>query len=271
MLDNRKLLLVISASALALAGTPAFAQDEPDAAEMAADAGANEIVVTGSRIARRDFEAASPIVTLGADAVAATGQATLEGALNQLPQFSAGSTAFSNDLNATGQATLNLRGLGAQRNLVLLDGRHLQPSNSSQVIDINTIPSILVGGTEIISGGASAVYGSDAISGVVNFKVRELDGVEISGQNTLTERGDGGIREISIGAGTRFADGRGRIIVGAALPTATPSTSITAPSSGKIRACRERSRSASSPPAPTPPASKRLTMPSPLMASRRGR
>lgn len=216
MLDNRKLLLVVSASALALTGAPALAQDGPGGGEATAGAAPSEIVVTGSRIARRDFEAASPIVTLGADAVAATGQATLEGALNQLPQFSAGSTAFSNDLNATGQATLNLRGLGAQRNLVLLDGRRLQPSNSSQVIDINTIPSILVGGTEIISGGASAVYGSDAISGVVNFKVRDLDGIEISGQNTLTERGDGGIREISIGAGTRFADGRGRIIVGAA-------------------------------------------------------
>lgn len=222
MSHNSKLLLVISASAFALAGTPALAQQEPSAVEAVADAaaqdgtGGQDIIVTGSRIARRDFEAASPIVTLGADAVAATGQVTLEGALNQLPQFSAGSTAFSNGLNDTGQATLNLRGLGAQRNLVLLDGRRLQPSSSTQVIDINTIPSILVGGTEIISGGASAVYGSDAISGVVNFKVRELDGLEISGQNTLTERGDGGIREISFGAGTRFADGRGRIIVGAA-------------------------------------------------------
>jgi outer membrane receptor protein involved in Fe transport len=214
MFDNRKLLLMVSASILSFAATPAMAQDS--AGGTAAESGTSEIVVTGSRIARRDFEAASPIVTLGSDAVSATGSVTLEGALNQLPQFSAGSTAFSNELNATGQATLNLRGLGAQRNLVLLDGRRLQPSNSSQVIDINTIPTILVGGTEIISGGASAVYGSDAISGVVNFKLRQLNGVEISGQNTLTEHGDGGIREVSIGAGTRFADGRGQIIVGAA-------------------------------------------------------
>ncbi|HMN53422.1 MAG TPA: hypothetical protein PKC32_04455, partial [Sphingopyxis sp.] len=72
MLDNRKLLLVISASAFALAGTPAFAQDEPAAAETAADAGANEIVVTGSRIARRDFEAASPIVTPIGTAITST-------------------------------------------------------------------------------------------------------------------------------------------------------------------------------------------------------
>jgi outer membrane receptor protein involved in Fe transport len=213
MLNNRRFLFMASASFLSFAATPALAQNAGD--DTVADSGTNDIVVTGSRIARRDFEAASPIVTLGADAVAATGAVTLESALNQLPQFSAGSTAFSNELNATGQATLNLRGLGPQRNLVLLDGRRLQPSNSSQVIDINTIPTILVGGTEIISGGASAVYGSDAISGVVNFKLRELNGVEISGQNTLTERGDGGIREVSIGAGTRFADGRGHIIVGA--------------------------------------------------------
>lgn len=214
MSDNIKRMLVISASVLSLASAPAFAQDDATG-EAGAASGTSEIVVTGSRIARRDFSASSPIVTLGSDAVSATGSVTLEGALNQLPQFTPDSTAFSNDLNATGQATLNLRGLGAQRNLVLLDGRRLQPSNSSQVIDINTLPTILIGGTEIISGGASAVYGSDAISGVVNFKLRQIDGVEISGQNTLTSRGDGGIREVSVGAGTRFADGRGQVTVGA--------------------------------------------------------
>lgn len=212
MLENRKLLLVMSVSAFALTGVPAFAQEVPG--DAGAESAPDAIVVTGSRIARRDFSASSPIVTMGSDAVAATGSVTLEGALNQLPQFAPDSTAFSNNLNATGQATLNLRGLGAQRNLVLLDGRRLQPSNSSQVIDINTLPTILIGGTEIISGGASAVYGSDAISGVVNFKLRKIDGVEASGQNTITGRGDGGIREISLGAGTRFADGRGQVTAG---------------------------------------------------------
>lgn len=125
-------MLVISASVISLASVPAFAQDKLTGEDDAgAASGTSEIVVTGSRIARRDFSASSPIVTLGSDAVSATGSVTLESALNQLPQFTPDSTAFSNDLNARGQATLNLRGLGVQRNLVLLDGRRLQPSNSS--------------------------------------------------------------------------------------------------------------------------------------------
>src|SRR3546814_8977533 len=103
MLDNRKLTLAISASVISLLSAPASAQDESDG-EAAAAAPAQEIVVTGSRISRRDFEASSPIVTLGSDAVSATGSVTLEGALNQLPQFTVDSTAFSNDLNSTGQA-----------------------------------------------------------------------------------------------------------------------------------------------------------------------
>ena len=177
------------------------------------DAGA-DIVVTGSRVARRDYQSTSPIVTIGSDAIAATGNVTLEGALNQLPQFTPDATAFSNGLNATGQATLNLRGLGSQRNLVLLDGKRLQPSSSTQVVDINTLPAILVGGAEIISGGASAVYGSDAISGVVNFKLRQIDGIELSVQNTVSGQGDAGIRDISLGAGTRFAENRGSLVFG---------------------------------------------------------
>ena len=211
----------VSTMALAMAALPfaAQAQEAPAVApaqgdEAQADSGQAEIVITGSRIARRDYQATSPIVTVSSDALAATGNVTLEGALNQLPQFSPGTTAFSNGLNDNGQATLNLRGLGAQRNLVLLDGKRLQPSSSTQVIDINTIPTILVGGTEIISGGASAVYGSDAISGVVNFKLRKIDGIEVSAQNTITGQADGGIRDISLGAGTGFGGGRGHVTFG---------------------------------------------------------
>lgn len=208
----------VSTMALAVAALPfaAQAQEAPAVAPApaAGDAAQPDIVVTGSRVARRDYQATSPIVTVSSDAIAATGNTTLEGALNQLPQFAPGSTAFSNGLNDNGQATLNLRGLGAQRNLVLLDGKRLQPSSSTQVIDINTIPTILVGGTEIISGGASAVYGSDAISGVVNFKLRKIDGIEITAQNTITEHGDGGIRDLGLGAGTSFAGDRGRVTFG---------------------------------------------------------
>ena len=93
-------------------------------------------------------------------------------ALDTFPQFTVGSGPTTTGFFASGQATLNMRGLGSVRNLVLLDGRRIQPSNSQQVVDINTIPKALIESVEIITGGASAVYGSDAVAGVVNFKTR---------------------------------------------------------------------------------------------------
>lgn len=200
---------------LAALAAPAHAQSTAPDGDGPAEAEVQEIVVTGSRIARRDFQAASPIVTLDSSAVASTGQVTLEDSLNQLPQFAAGSGAYSSGVAATGQANLNLRGLGASRNLVLLDGRRLQPASSQQVVDINVLPKSIIGDIEVISGGASAVYGSDAISGVVNFKLRRIDGVEVTLQNNVTEHGGGGLRDISVAAGKRFADDRLHILAAA--------------------------------------------------------
>lgn len=209
--------MALGAAAWAAAAVPLHAQEATSAADGEASndevPAGGDIVVTGSRIARRDFQASSPIVTVDSSAVASTGRVTLEDSLNQLPQFSAGSGAYSSGINATGQATLNLRGLGASRNLVLLDGRRLQPANSQQVVDINILPKNVVGDIEVISGGASAVYGSDAISGVVNFKLRKLDGLEITAQNSIAEQGDGGVRDISAAYGKVFADGRGHLLV----------------------------------------------------------
>jgi len=208
-----------AASCIALcvaAAGPAWAQ-ETGAPQGDADGASttDEIVVTGSRIARRDFQASSPIVTMDSSTVGSTGRVTLEDSLNQLPQFSAGSGAYSSGINSTGQATLNLRGLGASRNLILLDGRRLQPANSQQVVDINILPKNLIGDIEVISGGASAVYGSDAISGVVNFKLRQLTGLEITAQSNISEEGDGGVRDISGAYGTKFAQGKGHVLLAA--------------------------------------------------------
>lgn len=200
---------------LAALAAPAHAQSAPETDAPAAETEVQEIVVTGSRIARRDFQAASPIVTMDSSTVASTGKVTLEDGLNQLPQFAAGSGAYSSGVAATGQANLNLRGLGSSRNLVLLDGRRLQPSNAQQVVDVNVLPKSIIGDIEVISGGASAVYGSDAISGVVNFKLRRLDGVEITAQTNVTEHGGGGLRDVSIAAGKRFADDRLQVLAAA--------------------------------------------------------
>lgn len=209
---------LIGASSLAIVSASASAQDASSSVSENSAVGnndaANDIVVTGSRIARRDFAADSPIVTVGAAALEARGDVTLEAKLNQLPQFVPGSTAYTNNIAGSGQATLNLRGLGPSRNLVLLDGQRLQPSSGSLAIDINTLPAILIDNVEIISGGASAVYGSDAISGVVNFKLKhKFSGLQLDAQHSLTGKGDGATRDYSILAGTDLFGGRGHIMV----------------------------------------------------------
>lgn len=201
-----------SVIALAVAAAPAaFAQDSADAAEAPAAA---DIVVTGSRIARRDFSSDSPITTVGQDAIKNTGQLTLDKSLSQLPQFGLGENSTQTGYNTSGQASVNMRGLGTFRNLVLLDGRRMQPSNIQQVVDLNTIPTALIESIEVITGGASAVYGSDAIAGVVNVRTKQkFEGLKLDAQYGITEQGDGATSDISLTAGTNFAGGRGNVVV----------------------------------------------------------
>ena len=117
---------------------------------------------------------------------------SVEATLNQLPQFSPAQSQYVGDqqpsaVNTVGIATANLRGLGANRTLVLLDGRRPQPANAALVVDLNTIPTAAINGVEIITGGASAVYGADAVAGVVNFKLRNnFQGMELDAQYGIT-------------------------------------------------------------------------------------
>jgi len=173
-----------------------------------------EVTVTGSRIAQRDYSANSPITTLSAAAINSTGAVTLESALDTFPQFTVGSGPTTTGFFASGQATLNMRGLGSVRNLVLLDGRRIQPSNSQQVVDINTIPKALIESVEIITGGASAVYGSDAIAGVVNFKTRKnFQGIQLDAQVSPTQHYGGMPKDFALTAGGNFGDNRGNAVV----------------------------------------------------------
>jgi outer membrane receptor protein involved in Fe transport len=160
--------------------------------------GLEEVVVTGSRIVRRDFNAPSPIVTIGAEVFEQNSSVALETVLNQYPQFNPGATQFTTgELQPTastspGASTLNMRGLGANRSLVLLDGRRAQPVSAAMTVDINTIPSAAIADVEVISGGAAATYGPDAMAGVVNFKLkRDFEGVSINYQTGATSVGDG--------------------------------------------------------------------------------
>lgn len=206
---HKRAALFTGASLLAavagLAAAPnALAQD--DEADEA-------IVVTGSRIPRQDYVANSPIITVDQEDLAITGVQTVDTLLNQLPQFAPGVSASSNNPSNGGQSNLQLRGLGATRTLVMIDGRRLVPSNASGTVDVNIVPAQLVGNIEVVTGGASATYGSDAIGGVVNFQLRDLEGFEISAQYGETSEGDGVNSTISMAMGGEFAGGRGRGMV----------------------------------------------------------
>ncbi|MBI1682609.1 TonB-dependent receptor domain-containing protein [Caulobacter hibisci] len=201
---------LLSASALVIAVTamPILAQaqtnDEPAAVE--------EVVVTGSRIARRDYVSNSPIMTMGAEQIEKTGSVTVDTLLNQMPQFVPSVSSTSNNPSNGGQANIDLRGLGTARTMVLIDGHRVVPSNSDGTVDVNIVPSALIQNIEVISGGASATYGSDAMAGVVNFKLNNrFEGLMVDGQYGLTQRGDGKEGALSVTGGTKFADGRGHV------------------------------------------------------------
>jgi iron complex outermembrane recepter protein len=176
-----------------------------------------ELVVTGSRISRQDYSSTSPIVTVGEAAITQAGTVNIENALNQLPQFVQGQTQSTIGAVAlAGRASLNLRGLGETRNLVLLDGRRLPLSNANAVVDVNLIPQFILESVETITGGASAVYGSDAMSGVVNFKSkRKLEGVQIDARSGISDRGDADTLDVGITAGFAIDEGRGNVLLSA--------------------------------------------------------
>jgi len=174
------------------------------------------VIVTGSRIHRRDFQSDSPISTIDKAVLTASGQPSLDRAIGQMPQFAGaqgasevgdaqGSIGFSG-----GQSYSDLRGIGPNRSLVLVDGRRLMPSSPEGTIDLNTVPTSMIESVEVITGGASATYGSDAVAGVVNFKLRQkFSGAEITVQHGGSFRGDGATNDVSALVGGNYADDRG--------------------------------------------------------------
>lgn len=202
--------------AVLLASSVVQGQDTTDSARE--DGGrVEEVLVTGSRISRPDYSSTSPIVTVGAEAIAQTGTINIENALIQLPQFVQGqSQSTIGAVALAGRASLNLRGLGETRNLVLLDGRRLPLSNANAVVDVNLIPQFILEGVETITGGASAVYGSDAMSGVVNFKSKSyFEGIQLDARSGLSDRGDADTADYGITAGFAIGAGRGHVLLSA--------------------------------------------------------
>ena len=192
-----------------------MAQDTPADESEAADDQA--IIVTGSRIVLPNLESANPVSIIKADQIFETGNSSVGDLLNELPQLrntfsSQNSTRF---LGTRGLSLLDLRGLGTHRTLVLVNGRRHVGSdvlNYGVSTDINTIPADLIERIDVVTGGASAVSGSDAIAGVVNFVLKDkYDGMQARAQVGVSEHGDAGSQFYSFLAGKNFAEGRGNV------------------------------------------------------------
>ena len=188
---------------------PACGQDDLSEPE-AQNADIEEIIVTGTRIRRRDYESASPIVTVDASLFEQSGSPSVGTMLNTLPQFTPWMTESTNNRagpNPTGQTIMDLRGLGFGRTLVLLDGKRIVPSNGYGSVDVNLIPPAIIQSVEVVSGGASAVYGSDAIAGVINFRTRKFTGLQADTSWAQTDAGDGQTWNAGITGGLQFSRG----------------------------------------------------------------
>jgi iron complex outermembrane recepter protein len=196
------------ALALALISTPSFAQDAaPADGEEAAEE--KVLVVTGSRIARANVELSSPVSVIGKEEIEYRQPTSIEDVLRTLPGSVPGIGSAVNN-GSGGTATFNLRGLGTNRNLVLLNSRRVVASGTGGVTDLNILPVALLERSEVLTGGASSVYGADAISGVLNFITKKnFSGIQLDANYGLTERGDGANYRVDLTVGGNFADDRG--------------------------------------------------------------
>ena len=191
-------------------------------AEEASNEIIEEVVVTGSRIATSNETSSQPLLSISSDALTNSGQFDLSEVLNDTPSLTSSITA-TNSIDATasnvdgtnnfGGAALDLRGLGYKRTLTLVNGRrHVAGIEGTASVDITTIPAALVDRVDVLSGGASAVYGSDALTGVVNFVLKEdFEGLEFSLQAGADQYMDNSKNRLSLVGGRNFADGRGNI------------------------------------------------------------
>ncbi len=216
---NGTLLLGVSLVALAGPVNAQTASAETASAQDTAEAPAQPetIIVTGSRIARSALEASVPVTAVTVQELMRTGEVSLGDTLNELPQFrSTFSTQNSGRFIGTaGLNILDLRGMGTARTLVLQSGRrHVTSQPGASTVDVNTIPTDLVERIDVVTGANSAVYGSDAIAGVVNFvMMRDFEGLRVRGQTGISGAGDRPASVFSLTAGRNFNDGRGNVAV----------------------------------------------------------
>jgi len=239
-IHRTRLFAGASASSLLLAlAAPAFAQDAPAQAAQAPaqtpaetpDAGAQapDIVVTGSLISNPNLERATPVIFVGKDEIQLRQSNVAEEVVRDLPGVVPNIGSAVNNGN-NGSSFVDLRGLGSNRNIVLLDGVRITPAGTPGSIaglagrvDLNNIPLALVDRVDALTGAASTTYGADAITGVINFITRrDFSGFEVVADNQITQLGDGHTYRVDATMGANFDDGRGNAVFSIGYQHADP-------------------------------------------------
>ena len=232
-LSRSRFLTTTLLAGVVILPTPAFAQavdpvtqeretsdvgDPTQTPETAAEApAAEEIVVTGSRISNRNLVAASPLQIVDAQEIDDSGAANLQSVLLESPVFGTPGISRTNSnfsTSSAGVATVDLRNLGSDRTLVLVDGRRFVAGiPGSATVDLYTIPAQFIERVDVLTGGASAIYGSDAVAGVVNIIYKKnFQGIEVGGQLGISEEGDASDKQVNLTVGTNFSENRGNVI-----------------------------------------------------------
>lgn len=184
----------------------------PQTADSATDEA--DIVITGSRIQKTGYDQPTPVTVQTTEALLQSAPANIPDALNRLPQFLGSRTrTFCCEVGSVGNY-LNLRGLGPQRTLVLLDSRRVVPTRESGDVDVNLLPEILIQRVDVVTGGASAAYGSDAVSGVVNYVIdNKFVGAKFNAQAGISNYGDDETVKLAGAVGASFGEGRGHFVL----------------------------------------------------------
>jgi iron complex outermembrane recepter protein len=216
---TRKIRILCNVSLLACASIGAAAQAQTVTAPPKSEEDTREILVTGTRVQREGFSAPTPVSVASREDIDTLAPANVADYINRLPAFS-NSVSPRSSLGSGGIVAggnyLNTRALGPSRTLVLLDGRRLPPSTITGLVNINLIPTALIERVEVVTGGASAAWGSDAVAGVVNFILdKKFTGIKGSLQAGIAEAGDAPTQNVELAFGKEFADGRGRIVLSA--------------------------------------------------------
>ena len=210
LMASSGLFALVLGSHLGLSGE-AFAQ-----ATAQAGADVEEVVITASRVQREGFTAPSPTTVVGTQELELRAPTNIIGILNEVPSFRPTQTPTTRTIFAgAGQSSADLRGLGNRRTLVLVDGRRHVPSAATGVVDLNLIPTIMIERSEVVTGGASAAWGSDAVAGVVNFIIADrLEGFKGDVNYGITDRGDGPSYKAGAAVGSAIFGGRGHFTIG---------------------------------------------------------